>query len=206
MLYDKENNKANNKGNNNEIKKEDSNFSKGEVAKIILKTLLAGVLIVTVLALPGIGVIGALFPGVNKRDRKKISRAFNQLQKQKLVSIVQKGGKTIIRITKKGNSRVLKFDFDDMQIKKTKVWDQHWRIITFDIPTHKNYQRDLLRLKLQELGFHMVQKSMFIHPYAAKDEIDFIGEYLGIRKFITYILARKIEGGIDFQKFFKLTK
>ena len=74
----------------------------------------------------------------------------------------------------------------------------------FDFPTKDNKKRDILRLKLKEMGFEMTQRSVFVYPYPAKNEIDFLGEYLGIRKHITCILAKEMEGSRNYKKLFKL--
>jgi len=166
-----------------------------EITKIILKTLLVGVVVVGAAVIaPGIGPVLKMFmPGKNY-DRKKFSRAFKNLEEQKMVSVSYKGKEAIISITEKGRGRTLKYNFEEIKLNKPKKWDGKWRIIIFDIPNRKKHQRDMFRMKLKNLGFTMIQKSTFVCPYPAKNEVDFIGEYLMIRKYITYILADKIEG------------
>lgn len=181
------------------------NYSRGEITKIILKTLLAGAIIAGVVVLaPGIGPVLKMFMPKYGKDKNKFLRSLKKLEGQKLVSIKYKGDEAIITITEKGKIRVLRYNFEELAIKKPKKWDGYWRIIVFDIPNTKKRQRDLFRMKLKEVGFRMIQKSTFIIPYPAKNEVDFVGEFLGIRKHVTYILARKIEGGKNLRAIFKV--
>src|SRR3989344_4593151 len=60
------------------------------------------------------------------------------------------------------------------EIKKPARWDKLWRLVIFDIPEEERTGRMALAAKLKELGFYPLQKSVFIHPYECKDEIDFI--------------------------------
>ena len=54
--------------------------------------------------------------------------------------------------------------------------DGEWRIVIFDIPEKFKKAREALRMKLKELGFLELQKSVFIFPYECEDEINFIVE------------------------------
>lgn len=182
----------------------DDSGNKGVVKKIILTTLMLGAAVALIAIAPGIGPVLRMFSPDDYKKRRKFSRALYDLEKRKLVSISYKGKNVVVTITEKGKERVLKYQFDDIQIKKPKTWDKLWRMVIFDIPTKNNKQRDMFRLKLNGIGFKMIQKSTFIFPYPVKNEIDFLGEYLGIRKYITYILIKEIEGDKNYKKLFDI--
>ena len=67
-----------------------------------------------------------------------------------------------------------------MRINKPKKWDRKWRIILFDIPEKIRKARDVFRYHLNQLGFYEFQKSVFVHPYNCKDEIDYLIEFIYI--------------------------
>jgi len=81
-----------------------------------------------------------------------------------------------------------------MEIKNPKKWDGIWRIVIFDIQENEKTARNALRLKLKELGFYQLQKSVFIHPYPCLNEIQFIEEIFKVGSYINFIEAQKIEG------------
>ena len=77
-----------------------------------------------------------------------------------------------------------------MKIKKPAKWDGEWRIVIFDIPEKFKQAREVLRIKLKELGFLELQKSVFILPYECEDEINFVIEVFLIRPFVRLIRAQ----------------
>ncbi|MFH1170567.1 MAG: hypothetical protein V1704_03345 [Candidatus Vogelbacteria bacterium] len=95
-------------------------------------------------------------------------------------------GSINIILTKEGKNRALKFNIDSLTIPETSNWDGRWRLVFFDVPEKKRRGRDALRLKLRELGFYEWQKSVFVHPYPCRDQIDFIVEFFELRPCVRY--------------------
>ena len=101
------------------------------------------------------------------------------------------GGLTFV-LSDKGKLKALTYHFDTMKITE-RVWDNKWRVVFFDIPEKYRRGRDSLRNKLRELGFYELQKSVFVFPHECRDEIDFITEYYGIRKYVRYAVMDFID-------------
>lgn len=179
-------------------------FKRGEIAGTVLKGVFIGGVVVAVVALPGMAPVLNLFGGNNKRSQYKLRRALYQLKKNKLVNIYYKGNEEFIEITEKGKKRLLQYDYDNIKIKMPKKWDGMWRIVIFDIPEKRKKARNAVVMKLKEIGFYSIQKSTYISPYECKDEIDFIGEHLFIRKYIDYIIAKSIDKEEKLKKLFKI--
>lgn len=111
----------------------------------------------------------------------------DKYKKQNLYSVVNKmltagqiektlvNGTPVFRITSVGKGRIVRsFPLLSLQNKK---WDKKWRVVTFDIPEEIRWKRDRLRRKLVELGFGMVQESVWATPHAFEDDIkNFITE------------------------------
>lgn len=86
-----------------------------------------------------------------------------------------KDGASYLRLTSSGKRKIER-DFPLFKIQENK-WDRRWRIISFDIDEINKKVRDRFRYKLKELGFGMLQKSVFITPYdITKDFAEFIEE------------------------------
>lgn len=86
---------------------------------------------------------------------------------------VEKNGEVYIRLTSQGNKRMVR-EFPLLSFQKRK-WDKKWRFVIFDIQEVNKNAREGLRKKLKELGFGMIQKSVFISPHdVIKDLLEFI--------------------------------
>jgi len=168
-------------------------YDRGELAKVILKGLVVGGLIATCFVLPGMAHVLALFAPKNGRERFRVVRTLRALEKRRFVTIRHKGRETIMEITEAGKRRVLQYDLDEMRLAKPKRWDGWWRVVIFDIPETHRLIRHEINFRLNDLGLLPIQKSVFATPYECKKEIDFIGEYFGIRRYITFMRAKNID-------------
>jgi len=177
-------------------------YEKGEIAKIILKSLLGATLVVTVVALPGVAHVFTLFKPRNGYDRRRVKQSIQNLEKNKFIRHYKRGEEDVIEITKKGRKKFLQYNFKEIKIMKPKKWDGLWRVVMFDIPENKKRIRGAINHKLKELGFYPMQKSVFIHPHNCREEIDFVGEYFNVRKYIQYIEAKNIDQEIKLKKKF----
>ena len=151
-------------------------INKPEITKAILGIIaMAGIL-----AIPVAGPIAFMAIadelGIPRRGRRDVYDSFRNLQKYNLIGISEEGDKTVVRLTKEGQHKLLKYKFEDLQIKKPGKWDRKWRVVIFDIPEQFKLARESLRRKLQEMGFYKLQKSVWVYPYPCEDEIDFINQ------------------------------
>ncbi|MBU1091836.1 hypothetical protein KKA27_03175 [Patescibacteria group bacterium] len=180
-------------------------YSKGELAKEILKGLAIGGFIVACFVAPNFAQVAKLFNTEGPRDKKRLLRAFNNLNKHRLVKIsYNKKGEQIIKITEDGKKRILKYEYQDLKIDIPKKWDKIWRLVIFDIPEVHKKARDAMTFKLQDMGFYPLQKSVFITPYDCKDKLDFICEYFDISEFVNYFVIKKVEEDSRLRKHFGL--
>ena len=130
--------------------------------------------------------------GPNKKP-KNIPHYFLKLRKQKLVEFKeQNSGCTKIVLTENGRNIFLRFNYEELEIKKPKIWDRNFRVIVFDIPEKKRRARNSLRDKLKEFGCVRFNDSVWVYPFQCQKEIDFIANYWGVGKYVHFILARDI--------------
>ncbi|HEX9722093.1 MAG TPA: CRISPR-associated endonuclease Cas2 [Candidatus Paceibacterota bacterium] len=137
-----------------------------------------------------------------KIDREKFRKSISALQRSKDVSIKQNADDSYTyTLSKKGKKKALTYKFQEMKIFKH-PWDGKWRLVTFDVPEDYKRARDALRKKLRQLGFQELQKSVFIFPYECENEIDFIVEFFGIRKYVRYGVLESIDNDSQLRKTF----
>lgn len=106
---------------------------------------------------------------------------------------IEKQGEIYIRLTSQGSKRITR-DFPLLSFQK-RQWDKKWRIAIFDIEEVNRKLRDNLRHKLKELGFGMLQKSVFISPHdILRDFSEFIN-YLGLDQAVYVLETSKLTIG-----------
>ena len=94
---------------------------------------------------------------------------------------------------------------DALKINRPKKWDGKYRIIIFDIAQLKKFYREALRGKLKELGFYPLQKSVWIHPFDCRDEIEVLREFFGLdQKEMRLIVSEDIGPDGWLKKIFKI--
>ena len=153
---------------------------------------------------------GRIIKGVaaewRKIDNRELYRAMRRLYESKLISYkTNKDGSVTIVLTQEGRKKSLQYKLDEMEIPKPLQWDKKWRVILFDIPHRQKKLRDALRAKLKQLGLQEFQKSVFVHPYECRDEIDFIIELYYARRYVRFIEAFSIDNEIHLKRKFHLT-
>jgi len=86
---------------------------------------------------------------------------------------VIKDGVAYLRLSSRGKNKIERdFPFLGFQNKR---WDKKWRVVVFDVEETNKQTRERFRSKLKELGFGMLQESVFISPHnIAKDFTEFI--------------------------------
>ncbi|MEK7219117.1 MAG: hypothetical protein AAB687_00385 [Patescibacteria group bacterium] len=141
--------------------------------------------------------------GLNKQP-KNSSRYFSKLRKQKFVYIKKIGNHHIICLTNKGEEVFLRFNYENLEIKKSKLWDRNFRMVIFDIPETKRNARDSLREKIKELGLVKFNDSVWVYPYPCQKEIDFIANYWRIGRYVHFALVKNITNRDYLEKYFDL--
>ena len=105
---------------------------------------------------------------------------------------IEKEGKIYIRITSLG-TKMTQRDFQLICLQN-KPWDGRWRIVMFDVAEVQKRKRDYLREKLKELGFGMLQESVFLTPHdVIKDFSEYV-ESIGLRDSVDVLEASYILG------------
>lgn len=178
-------------------------YDKGEIAEIILSTLLvAGVITVAAVATNAVQIYKYFTPK-NSSDRMRIKRSVTRLERTGFIEHAP-GGKGLFVLTKKGKEKALRYSLEQMKIAPQKTWDKKWRFVMFDVPEEKKQARRAINLVLKKIGCVQYQKSVFVTPFPCKKEIDFVGESFGVRDNIRIIVASEVEQIEPLKKAFKV--
>ncbi|MDP2704429.1 MAG: hypothetical protein Q8P01_04405 [bacterium] len=176
----------------------------------ILKGLATGtgILVISILApAGGAQMIREIISGYFRKkyfERSRFLADLKNLQERNLITYREfSDGKVEMKITRKGKEVLLKYELDNVKLKKGQ-WDKKWRLVMFDIPQKYRLARDAFRQKLKYLEFHQLQKSVFITPYPCEDEIDFIAQIFDVRKYILILYVERFEGEEKLKRLFRV--
>ena len=165
------------------------------INKIILNSLLTAGFISVALVAPN---ALQLFDPKKRPRLGSVKRAFDKLVYSDCIKVVS--GKAYL--TRKGN---LILGGDSITgYGKTVKWDNHWRIVSFDIPEKVRSSRLKLRITLKEIGFVKLQNSLWIYPYDCKDFIYLLKKDFKMGKEVIYMTVSKIENSEVLKRHFKL--
>lgn len=151
----------------------------------------------------------SLIRSFNKENKKKDWRRFylslSYLNRRGYVRILEHNGQSIkVEITRRGEKTVRGLDIDSLEFKKQENWDGKWRVIVFDVPVNKNQNRRAFTEKIKELGFVMVQKSVWTYPFECYEELVILRKFYEIEKYVSYFEAIEVEDETNWRGRFNL--
>ena len=112
-------------------------------------------------------------------SKKEVSNAFYRLRREGCLIIEEKNNQIYISLSDKGRQKAGWLQINHLEIKKPKKWDGTWRIVIFDIAHGNRIKREALRGFLKRLGFYQLQKSVWVHPYDCRNEVDLLINFFG---------------------------
>lgn len=153
---------------------------KGEITKDILTWFMIGGAIAIASTSPYFATnLLRAFPNKKRYKRKELYNRFYQLRKAGLLDIQRKNKQMYVFLTEEGKRKAGRFQINSLQITKPQKWDGKWRILMFDIEEQHRIKREALRGILKQLQLHQLQKSVWIHPFDCKDEVDLLRDFFG---------------------------
>lgn len=181
-------------------------------AKVVLKLVGAGAFLAASIAVPNLPL--ALKPFLRREDPHQSWKRFNipylrrtleRLEKQRLVEIVDDHGTQVVRITKIGQKKILTQALDTLSPRKPKTWNHQFTLVSFDLPEHLAGKRKQLASYLKAWNFYPLQKSVYLHAYPCREELDLLGEYLAIPQYILVCTVTQINHQQTYKEFFDLS-
>ncbi len=139
-----------------------------------------------------------------KIDRMRMRKKLLALEKQGLLTLREKKHEIAISLTPTGLLQAHRYKIEDMKLLKPEHWDRKWRMVLFDVPEEHRSVRNIFKQKLDDLGFVQLQHSVYVHPYACHNEIEYIRTAYDIKQYVKMVIVDKIEGETVLRKHFDL--
>lgn len=177
-------------------------IEKYPLAKDALLILAGAGFVSLAVLMPGLAMVVA--KETRQQQRDNFFKRLRRFQKDRLLEIDEGKDGTTVRITREGVKRALTYKLESMKVKRPKHWDGLWRLVIFDVSEKKKRQRDRFRGDLQRLGFYMLNRSVFVHPFPCFDEVEFLREVRDIGQEVTYIVAKSVETSFGLRSHFDL--
>lgn len=165
--------------------------------KEILKTI--GICAVLAGALIAPNIIQLLKP-LNNREKYQYKKSLKKLIKNDVIFLFGEE----IELTSKGKDLIKRIQLEEIDINRPEKWDGNWHLVCYDIPEDKKQLRDYFRKKLVDLGFKVIQDSLWVIPYECKEEIAVISQNLGISPYVAYLNTIYLPNQDKLIKYFSL--
>lgn len=179
-------------------------YRRGEITRDILRLIGAGVVLGTAVAAPNVMQVLDMFDPKGRAQRNKIWKAIKYLESQERIRITNQDGERMLVLTKRGQVALNELSIEELSVKPPRMWDRKWRVLMFDIPMYKSRNRIPFRAKIQDLGFAMYQKSVWVYPYECREEVLLIAEHYEVREYVRYMTVEEMSNMREFVKKFDL--
>lgn len=158
-----------------------------DVGLAILSFIALSGFVAMVAVAPGTARLARLFPGHPRwRQRYYIDAALKRLLRRGFVEEALRGRARTYRLTDRGRAHLSQRTFARTDFTQPARWDRKWRVVVFDIPERRRYLRDTLRLHLQRLGLHPIQKSVWLFPFPCEDLVRLLKVDLRLDRSVQY--------------------
>lgn len=167
-------------------------YKRGELAKNVLRLIGAGVAIGTVVVAPNMAQVIDYFHPRGRAEKKRIWNAIHHLERRGHLRVEERAGGQYVTLSDKGRQRLSEEMIWELALHTPLRWDKKWRLVMFDIPDRQERARRSFRLKLEDLGFLMYQKSVFIYPHECQNEVLAVAKWFGVNGGVRYVVATEI--------------
>jgi DNA-binding transcriptional regulator PaaX len=117
---------------------------------------------------------------------KAIKQSIYTLTRSGLIQRSPKRTALELTITKQGLQRIHELL---PSYRSTRTWDGYLYLVSYDIPSHFNAKRNLLRTYLKQIGCALLQESLWLTPYNPKLIIE---KYIDTHNILGTVLVSKL--------------
>lgn len=151
-------------------------------------------------------IIGEMAKEWKEISKQSAERAIQSLYESKLLEAQNNSdGSTTLVLNDKGKKKALTYHTRYMKVPSSPHWDKGWWLVLFDIPEDESGSRKALKERLEDMGFHYLQKSAWIYPFDCRQEVEFLVEMLDIRKYVRVMRIDHIDNDLHLRKLFELS-
>ncbi len=147
-----------------------------------------------------------LLNNLDKRAaERELRRVIHYMKRRGLIQYDANDYQHGMVLTAEGKKRLKSRELETLSIPRPRQWDKQWRLVFFDIPETLKTRRNMLSSRLRIIGMQPLQKSIWIHPFPCRAEIEAITELLGVRRYVTYVEISNIDGDKQLRNRFNRT-
>lgn len=179
-------------------------YRRGELTKDILRLVGAGVIIAGAAIAPNAIQLIDIFDPKSPQERNRIWKALKYLESKNKLTFEEKGAHTYVYLTDTGRKQLHEDAIWEMSLDTPRQWDHKWRIVMFDLPSRNEAVRQSFRLKLEDFGLKMYQRSVFIYPHECYEHVLTVAKWYGVDEHVRYVVAEEINDARRFLKEFDL--
>ena len=177
---------------------------RGELVRDLLKMIGAGVIVgAAAVAAPNTLQLLQYLEPKNRSQRQKIWSAIKYLERHGDIKVHTAGDSDYVELTRQGKLRLQSDAIWELQLEAPRRWDRKWRMVMFDFPSGA-VKRHEFRAKLEDFGFQMYQRSVFIYPHECREEVFALAKWLELKEYIRYVVATEIHDMRHFVRSFDL--
>ena len=137
-----------------------------------------------------------------ENDKERFYHEMYRLRRAGFIKKYFVGKKEFIELLPKGKEQIKIYIAQDVEITAPEKWDRKWRLVIYDISNDKKTEREILRQKLENLGFLQLQESVYVFPFDCEKIINLLKNMYFLGPHVQYIVADRIETEIDLIKKF----
>ena len=181
---------------------------KSEITKDVLSWLfVAGAVVIIAGVSPSfIANILLKYRKLRKYPKKKVASTFSYLRKRGLLNIEKNGHQIYISLTDEGRKKAGIFQINNLGIRRPNKWDGNWRFLLFDIKEKRRPYREALRGMLKQLHFYPFQKSVWVHAFDCRAEVELLKDFFGLSEDeLRFLITQDIGNQTKLERFFHLS-
>ncbi|MCX6723824.1 MAG: CRISPR-associated endonuclease Cas2 [Candidatus Staskawiczbacteria bacterium] len=126
----------------------------------------------------------------NDRNKREFRNLIYYLKRKGYIKIKNLENKKAIILTKDGISKALKASFAIEGKKKRK--DGKWIMLIFDIPEKRRKARNLLKSILINLGYKLLQQSVWVSPYDVSGKTEQLLQMHSLDNYVKVFIIEEI--------------
>ncbi|MFA6423549.1 MAG: hypothetical protein WCW17_03825 [Patescibacteria group bacterium] len=124
-------------------------------------------------------------PTPKKLTRSNISKILNNLKNNGYIQIEKTSTSESIKFTNKAKLAVI----DRLAMKK--ISENFFCFVSFDIPEEMKINRNRFRRAIKKIGFHQIQKSLWVSNKNLGGFVDLAAEEYGVSDYVVYFISDK---------------
>jgi len=126
----------------------------------------------------------------NEMGQQKFSKLIYYLKRNNYIKTKGLENKKGVILTKEGISKALKASFEAEEKQKRK--DGRWAMIIFDVPQKHSKARNLLKSVLVNLGYRLLQHSVWVTPYDVSKSTEELLQLHDLERYVKIFLIEEM--------------